>query len=236
MLKKILSGLFLIAMLNFICVPAFAYSDVPHGAKYPLIVKTEFNTAINANKASAGQVVQFVSSEEYKDEYTGFVIPRGTIFNGKIREVEKSKWAYRRAKVIIDINEMRFPNGDIFTVSARTKRHSLKGALPVNIIKGVIGTPFAVVAGAVGTCLIIVETVSIIGIASVEPTAKASGGLIKAFTNGVNYKKHAGNFIKLRINNIKEYDIETDVQGTIINQDINNSEQDESENNSEEKQ
>ena len=236
MLKRILSVVFAVLMLNLVCAPAFSYPEAPYGADYPLIIKSEYNTYLNANKASVDQPLQFISKETYKDERTGFIIPKGTIFNGKIRAVSKSKWAFRRAKVSICINEMRFPNGDIYTVNADAKRRYLKGSLLANIVKGVIGTPFAIVAGTAGTCLIIIETVSIIGIASVEPTAKVSGGMIDKFTKGVNYKKHEGSTIKLRINNIKEYDVEKEVQGTIINQDITPPEQEESEDNKNEKQ
>lgn len=215
MLKKILSVLFIFVIT---CMPVLAYSEIPHGAEYPMIIKSEYNTAVNANKDSANQVVQFVTSETYTEQRSGFVIPKGTIFNGKIRSVKPSKWGLRRAKMIIDINEMRFPNGDIYTVSANTKQLKLKGSLLANTLKGVIGVPFAVVSVAAGTCLMIVETVSIIGIISIEPTAKATGALVDKFTKGVNYKKHEGNSVKLRINNIREYDIEREVQGTIINQ------------------
>lgn len=215
MLKKILS---IVITMTMFYMPVYAYGDIPHGAEYPLIVKSEFNTNVNANKDSANQAVQFVSSRAYTDQRSGFTIPKGTIFNGKIRAVEKSKWGLRRASEIIDIDEMRFPNGDIYTVSANTKRLKLKGSLLANTIKGIIGTPLAIVSGVVGGTLMVIETVSIIGIASVEPTAKASGKMIDAFTKGVNYKKNAGNSVKLRINNIREYDIEKDVQGTIINQ------------------
>ena len=222
MLKKILLVIFIISMM---CMPVYAYGDIPHGAEYPLIVKSEFNTGVNANNDSANKSVQFVSSKQFTDQRSGFTIPKGTIFNGKIRTVEQSKWGLRRASEIIDINEMRFPNGDIYTVSANTKRLKLKGSLLANTVKGIIGVPFAIVTGVAGGTLMVVETVSIIGIASVEPTAKASGKMIDAFTKGVNYKKNPGNSIKLRINNIREYDIEREVQGTIINQDKYNYEQ-----------
>ena len=218
MFKRLLSVIFALIMLNFMCMPAYTYPEIPHGAEYPLIVKSEYNTYINANEAVAGQAVQFVSSKKYTDNRSGFTIPKGTIFNGKIRIAQKSKWGFRRANVIIDINEMRFPNGDIYTVSANTKQLKLKGSLVANTLKGIIGTPFAVVSGVLGAGLMIVETASIIGIASVEPTAKASSALINKFTKGVNYKKHDGASVKLRINDIREYDIEKEVQGTIINQ------------------
>ena len=232
MIKKILSVIFLISMIS---MPVSAYPEIPHGAEYPLILKSEYNTKVDANKDSANQAVQFVTSKTYTENRSGFVIPKGTIFNGKIRSVEKSKWGLRRASMVIDINEMRFPNGDIYTVCANTKQLKVKGPLLVNTIKGVIGTPFALVSGVAGSALMIVEIASIIGIASVEPTAKATGALIDKFTKGINYKKNEGSSVKLRINSIREYDIYRDVQGTIINQQKNTDNQDSySENNSQE--
>jgi len=232
MLKKILSVIFLI---SFITMPMAYAGEIPHGAEYPLIIKSEYNTRVNANKDSANQAVQFTTSKTYTEHRSGFVIPKGTIFNGKIRSVEKSKWGYRRANMIIDINEMRFPNGDIYTVSANTKQLKLKGSLIANTLKGIIGTPFALVSGAVGSCLMIIETASIIGIISVEPTAKATGALIDKFTKGVNYKKKEGSSVLLRVNNIREYDIYRDVQGTIVNQEKNSENQEEENNDTENK-
>ena len=233
MVKKILSVIFLISMIS---MPVSAYPEIPHGAEYPLIIKSEYNTKVDANKDSANKVVQFVTSETYTENRSGFVIPKGTIFNGKIRAVEKSKWGLRRASMIIDINEMRFPNGDIYTVSANTKQLKLKGSLLANTVKGLVGTPFALISGVAGSALMIVEIASIIGIVSVEPTAKATGALVDKFTKGVNYKKNAGNSVKLRINSIREYDIYRDVQGTIINQQKNTDNQDYADENSPEEQ
>ena len=140
-------------------------------------------------------------------------IPEGTIFSGKIKKFKKGRWAYRRAKVRIVINEMILPDGHTYKVKGHTKRHVLKGSAIGNVGKGIITLPAALVVGTAGACVIIVETVSIAGLLIVGPTSYVVGETMGKLTHGINYKKSEGDDIKLKVNfeNIhKSYSSETD--------------------------
>lgn len=196
MLKKNIIILLIISLLNIFITPVFATKENEN-----IIVKAAFQTELNVNKASKGQVVQFVSTEDYYVT-DNFIIPSGTIFNGKIKKFKKGRWAYRRAKAVIKIDSMTFPNGEHYNINASTKRHVLKGSAIGNISKGIITLPVAIVVGTAGACVIIVETISIAGLIIVGPTSYLFGETMGKLTHGINYKKHQGDKIKLKIKNI----------------------------------
>ena len=166
-----------------------------------VIIESEFVTELNVNKASKGQIVQFKTLEEAS--INGLTIPAGTIFNGKVKAFKKGRWAYRRAKVRIVLNEMVLPNGSRYKVRGATKRHVLKGSATGNVLKGVITLPIAVATGVVGAVVIIVETVSIAGLIIVGPTSYLFGQAMGKLTHGINCKKDEGDDIKLRIYSVK---------------------------------
>jgi len=194
-MKKILSIFLILCMLSFIHFPSFATEELSDGEN---TIKAEFKTELNVNKSSKGQVVQFVTTEDYY--LNGFAIPQGTIFSGKIKNFKKGRWAYRRAKVRIVIDKMILPNGEEYKVQGSTKRHVLKGSAVGNVAKGVITLPIAIVTGVTGACVIIVETISIAGLLFVGPTSYLFGESMGKLTHGINYKAHEGKSIKLRVN------------------------------------
>ena len=197
MFKKIFSVLLVFCIMNFIYLPVLA-----EGEDYETshIIKAEFKTGLNVNKASVGQVVQFVSTEDYNVE--GLTIPQGTIFNGEIKHMKKGRFGYRRAKAVIKINEIVLPNGETHSVKAYTKRHVLKGSAVANVVKGIISFPVALAVGVAGVAVIIVEAVSIAGIILIGPTSYAFGETMGKLTHGVNCKKSAGDAIKLKVKSV----------------------------------
>lgn len=213
MLKKLFSLFFVLCFLNVVSIPAFSIEadqdDVITESVDAQKVKTdknkiinsEFITNLNVNKASKGQIVQFKTLEDCSID--GLSIPQGTVFNGKVKALKKGRWAYRRAKVRIVLNEMILPNGDKYRVRGTTKRHVLKGSAVGNVAKGVVTLPVAVVTGVVGAAVIIVETVSIAGLIVVGPTSYVFGQAMGKLTHGINYKKEEGDNIKLKIHRVK---------------------------------
>ena len=197
MIKKIFSLLLSLLILNVTLCPSFAINDEEtlHGNS---IINAEFSTDLNLNEASKKQIVQFVSTEDYVDK-TGFVIPKGTLFTGRIHNIKKSRWAYRRAKARIIINEMQFPNGETYKIKAYTKRRVLKGSALGNIAKGIVTAPVAIVVIVAGSVVMLVETVSIVGLIIVGPTGAVVRGITGGLTKGVNCTKTSGDSIKLKI-------------------------------------
>jgi len=202
MTKKIFASLLVIFIMNFIYLPVLAKDN---DYKTNNIIDAQYKTEFNINKASKGEVVQFVSTQNYQID--GVVIPKGTIFNGEIKHFKKGRWGYRRAKAIVKINNMILPNGETYNIKAFTKKHVLKGSAMANVGKGIISFPVALVVGAAGVVVIIVEAVSIAGIIAIGPTTYAFGRIMGGLTHGVNYKKHEGDEIQLKIKTIKHSSI-----------------------------
>ena len=197
MIKKFLAMVLVFCTFNFITLPVFAGDDSKNA-----IIEADFKTDLNVNKASKGQVVQFVTTEDYTvDNYT---IPKGTIFSGEVRSFKKGRWAYRRAKVTIAINKVILPNGQTQRIKARTKKHVLKSPGIANATKGIITAPIAIAVGAVGVVVIFVEAVSIVGIIAIGPTTYGFGRAMGGLTHGINYKKHEGDEIKLKILSVEK--------------------------------
>ena len=198
MIKRFFSVLLLLFMLNF-CFWTAPVQSKDYNAD--LIIDAEYKTDFNANKASKGEIVQFISTQDYTTD--GFVIPSGTIFNGEVKHYKKGRWGYRRAKAIITIDKMILPNGQTYNIKASTKRHVLKGSALANVGKGVISFPVAIVVGVTGAVVIMVEAVSIAGLIAVGPTTYLFGRLMGTLTHGVNYKKNEGDDIQLKLKTIK---------------------------------
>jgi hypothetical protein len=185
-------------MMNFTYLPALAEGEDYNTSQ---VINAEFKTEFNANEASKGQVVQFVSTEDYKID--DVVIPAGTIFSGEVKHFKKGRWAYRRAKAVIKINKMILPDGKEYKIKASTKRHVLKGSAMGNIGKGIVSFPVAIIVGVTGAVVIVLESVSIVGLIVVGPTSYAFGRTMGQLTHGINYKKHVGDDIKLKIKSVK---------------------------------
>lgn len=193
MWKKFFSVLLLLFMFN-ITLPVMA--RMQDSTTYN--ISSHLSSVLNVNKSSKGQIVQFISDENI-NLTNGSVIPGGTIFNGKISSIKKSRFAFRRAKAAIIIDEMILPDGRKFSISGNTHRHVYKGSVIGNIAKGIVGFPSSIVAGAVGVVFMVVETCTIIGIVLVPATAAITGGTIGKLTNGVNCVKEPGSTIKLNV-------------------------------------
>ena len=197
MFKRFFSILLMFFIINLVFMPAYAYNE---GFDTNKVIKAEFKTDLNINKASKGQVVQFVSTQDYQIQ--GFTIPNGTLFEGEIKHYKKGRWAYRRAKAVIKINKMILPNGETYNIKASTKRHVLKSLAVANVAKGIISFPAAIAVGVTGAVVIIIEAISIAGIILIGPTTYGLGRTMGSLTHGLNYKKHKGDSIQLRIKNI----------------------------------
>ena len=198
MIKRIIACLLVLCIVNFVNLPVFANDKDFNESRY---INAEFKTEFNANKAEKGQVVQFISTQDYQKD--GIMLPTGTIYSGEVKHLKKGRWGYRRAKAIIKINKVILPDGQTYEVNASTKRRVLKGSGIANVGKGIVSFPIAIVVGATGTVVIIVETVSIVGLLLVGPTSYVFGETMGKLTHGVNYKKHQGDEIKLKIKAIK---------------------------------
>ena len=202
MIKKIFSILLVFCIMNFSFLPALAENEEYNTDHISTshIINAKFKTDLNAKDASKGQIVQFVSTQDCMVD--GVKIPEGTIFNGEIKNVKKGRFGYRRAKVRIVINEMILPSGETQNIKAYTKRHVLKGPAAANIGKGIITLPVAVVTGVVGVVVIFVEAVTIVGIIVIGPTTYLFGEAMGKLTHGINYKKHEGDAIQLKIKSL----------------------------------
>ena len=191
-MKKIFSLFLIIFVINFSSVPAWAFFE----KQEKTTVNASLVSSLNLNNSSNGLIVQFKTTEDYKDA-DGNVIPQGTVFEGHIKSLKHGRWAYRRAKARIVLTEMRLPDGTVYQIKGNTKRKVLKGSALANIGKGVITFPFVLVVGVGGSCVIVLECVSIVGILLVLPTSLAIAGLCGKLSNGINCKKDAGDVLKL---------------------------------------
>ncbi len=197
MVKKIFSIILVFCIMNFSFLPVLAENEE---YKTSHVIDAEFKTDLNVNKASKGQVVQFISTDDYNVD--GFIIPRGTTFNGEIQHFKKGRFGYRRAKAVVVINQITLPNGETHNIKAFTKPHTLKGSAIKNIGKGVISFPIAIVTGTVGAVVIIVEAISIVGILAIGPTSYLFGETMGKLTHGINCKKQEGDEIQLKIKHL----------------------------------
>ena len=191
MIKKIFSFILVIFILNITFLPAFAGNE--H------VINTKIVSDLDVNKSKKGQIVQFITTEDCKIAQD-IVIPKNTLINGEISSKKTSRFAFRRAKVAIKVKEMVLPNGNRYTVKGHTKRKVYKGSAIGNTAKGIFGTPVALVVGAMGGIVIILEVVTIVGLVLVAPTGVAIGGTMGKLTNGVNCKIEKGRNIPVKIN------------------------------------
>ena len=196
-MKNIILLLLVFGMLNLTFLPVFASENNVKSSK---IINAVYNTELNLNKASKGQVVQFQTTQDYNIE--GVKIPRGTIFSGKIKSYKKGRWAYRRAKAHIQIDKMVYPTGETYNISATTKKYVIKGSAAANIGKGVITAPVVAVVGVAGACVILVEAITIVGLVLVAPTGYIIARTMGTLSHGINYKRHSGDSVDLRLRNL----------------------------------
>ena len=200
MFKRICASLLLVLLMLTLNTPVFASSKEDINIHHT--IDTTFVENISLNGSANKEKVEFVSIEEYTDK-SGYVIPKGTVFTGRIHGLKKSRWAFRRAKAGIKITEMRFPDGEVYPVSGTTKRNKLKGSAVGNVAKGIVCAPAAIAVGVGGTVVMLVEAVSIVGIPFLVPTGVTFGGVMGKLTNGVDYKRHQGDEITLKISKAK---------------------------------
>ena len=202
MIKRFFAVLLMLCIINIISLPALAQNEDDYGS---FLIDAQFKTELNVNKASKGQIVQFISTQEYKTD--SFTIPKGTIFQGEVKHFKKGRWGYRRAKVVIITNKMILPNGETYEIKGFTKKHVIKGSALANTTKGIVSFPIAIAVGAIGVAVIVVEAVSIVGIIAIGPTTYGFGRAMGGLTHGINCKKEQGDEIKLRIKNITKNSI-----------------------------
>ena len=200
MIKRFCSLLLVFLILNIFSLQVFAENDSSSGSQ---IINAEFKTELNINKASKGEIIQFLSTQDYT--LNGVTIPKGTIFSGEIEHFKKGRWAYRRAKAVVKINKMILPNGETYSVNATTQKHVLRSPFYTNAIKGVITFPLAVLTGAAGVVVIVTEALTIIGIIAIPPTGYGFSRAVGGITHGLNYKKEPGDEIKLRLKSVSKY-------------------------------
>ena len=199
MFKKILSIVLVALIMNMMYLPVMAEPTTVNET-----IPVSFVTELNVNKSQKGQVVQFISEEDYSDNY-GVTIPKGTMFYGKIKSMKHSRFGFRRAKARIVVRKMVLPDGKVCKVKAFTKPHVVKGSAVGNVAKGIGMTPVALITIVGGGVAILCEAVTIVGLVAVPPTGMAICGLVGKETKGVNCKIPEGQSIKLRI---KHYPVE----------------------------
>ncbi len=193
MIKKIFVISLVLTVLNMYYMPVLANQD-----RVDNPVPVSFVTDLNVNKSSKGQIVQFITTEDFVDK-CGTSVPKGTVLNGKIKSIKHSRWAFRRAKAHIIVKEMVLPNGQKYRVRAFTKPRVLKGSAIGNVGKGIIMTPVALVTIVGGGVIMLCEAITIVGLVAVPPTGYAVCELVGKETNGVNCCVPQGKNIYLKI-------------------------------------
>lgn len=196
MLKKSVSIIFAAIMLNLSLLPAGAINEL--AINKPFILKTQITSDFDVNNSNEDDIVQFMTDKSIRDNI-GVVIPKGTIFTGKIKEMEISRLFYRRAKARIEITEMMLPDGKTYKIQGETKRKFLKGSMAANIAKGAVGIPAAAVVGAAGGVIDAAEYVSIIGILLTGKTENILGNTLFKLTSGINCKKKMEDDVAIKI-------------------------------------
>jgi len=197
MFKKMLSLLIILGAANISVVPAFA-SEV-------YTVNSEYVSNLNLNQSELNQSVQFRSTKEVKLK-NGLIIPKGTIYNGKITNLKQSKGFYKRANAHIEITDVVLPSGAKYNVTGSLDPDTLKGSAPVNVVKGVVTTPVAIVTGALGTVFTIIAGVTIVGLPLAKSTAHSTKETMGKLTKGVNCKRSEGQKAILKVKAVNNQD------------------------------
>ena len=193
MLKKFLAIILTLLIMNISLLPALAISD-----NLPRKVSMSYTTDINLKNSSIGQIVEFKLNEDLKDA-DGNLIPAGSVFHGQVVHLKKNKIFYRRAKAKIALERVTFPDGQTYTLQHKVNK-KLIGHFAPNVIKGIIGTPFAIVVWCTGGVVMFVESITIVGFILVPATSDGFAHLGGAAIKGINYKAKPGKKIKIKFN------------------------------------
>ena len=215
-MKKIISFV-LILLINFITTVPVLSETYDYAEESPTVFQTsveddtvylspketyvlELESDIDVNEADVDDEIYFRLASQVKAS-NGMVIPEHTRFLGKFKQVNKSKPVFKRAKAYILIDKIIFPNEKIYTVRMEPKNGSdLKSSQFLNTIRAFPAGIGIITFSIISVAVVVIESVSIVGLVVVPRTCKGFGLLISSMAKGLNYKLKAGSKISFKLN------------------------------------
>ena len=214
-MKKFLSFI-LILLVNFMMVePIFAESNeyqeqdsqvfstaieeetVYLSPKSTYVLELESDMDINETDKNDEIHFRLVSKVQASN---GMFLPEHTRFVGKFKKIKKSEPMFKRARAYILIDKLIFPNGKIYTVRMEPKKGSdLKSPQFLNNLRAFPASIGIITFSVISVAVVVIESVSIVGLVVVPRTCRGFGLLISSMAKGLNYKLKAGNKIMFKL-------------------------------------
>ena len=214
-MKKFLSFI-LILLVNFMMVePIFAESNeyqeqdsqvfstaieeetVYLSPKSTYVLELESDMDINETDKNDEIHFRLVSKVQASN---GMFLPEHTRFVGKFKKIKKSEPMFKRARAYILIDKLIFPNGKIYTVRMEPKKGSdLKSPQFLNTLRAFPASIGIITFSVISVAVVVIESVSIVGLVVVPRTCRGFGLLISSMAKGLNYKLKAGNKIMFKL-------------------------------------
>ena len=130
----------------------------------------------------------------------GMLLPEHTRFAGKFKKIKKSEPIFKRARAYIIIDKIIFPDEKVYTVRMEPKKGSdLKSPQILNTLRAIPAGIGMITFSALSVAVVVIESVTIVGLVVVPRTCKGFGLLISSMAKGLNYKLKAGSKIVFKL-------------------------------------
>ena len=214
-MKKIISFI-LILLINFLTTePLFAETNEYKEQDSPVLSTSieketvfldpkstyvlELESDIDINETNINDEVYFRLVSKVKAS-NGMFLPEHTRFAGKFKKVKKSEPVFKRARAYIIIDKIIFPNEKVYTVRMEPKKGSdLKSSQILNTLRAIPASIGIITFSVISVSVVVIESISIVGLVMVPKTSKGFGLLISSMAKGLNYKLKAGNKIIFKL-------------------------------------
>ena len=161
------------------------------------VLELESDMDINETNVNDEIYFRLVSSVKASN---GMYLPEHTRFAGKFKKIKKSEPIFKRARAYIIIDKIIFPNEKIYTVRMEPKKGGdLRAPQILNTLRAIPAGIGVVAFSAISVAVVVIESVSVVGLVVVPRTCKGFGLLISSMAKGLNYKLKAGNKIIFKL-------------------------------------
>lgn len=159
----------------------------------------ELESDLDINETNINDEIYFTLDSKVQMS-NGMFLPEHTRFAGKFKKIKKSEPMFKRARAYIIIDKMIFPNEKTYTVRMEPKNGSdMKSSQFLNILRAIPAGIGTVTFSVISVAVVVIESVSIVGLVVVPITCKGFGLLISSMAKGLNYKLKAGNKIIFKL-------------------------------------
>lgn len=166
------------------------------------VLEVSFNEAFKSKLHAAGDAVTFKNAEDIVTEEGTLLFPAGSVFSGKVLEIQDPQWFNKNARVYLQIDKVATPDGKTVDMNAKPfyKDYALKegpwmtaGKVALYTVGGTavgtgagVGFSFIPSPDKVGT-----------GVAIGTPVGAAVGLITGLVTPGLNYSAKEGEEIQV---------------------------------------